>query len=42
MHGTGGVVVTSESQRGNAAATPQKMTADEVTGTSGRVQCCAP
>jgi lipopolysaccharide export system protein LptA len=35
MRGSGGVVVTSESQRGNAAATPQKMTADEVTGTFG-------
>jgi lipopolysaccharide export system protein LptA len=32
MRGSGGAVVTSESQRGNAAATPQKMTADEVTG----------
>ncbi len=35
MRGTGGVVMTSESQRGNAAATPQKMTADEVTGDFG-------
>jgi lipopolysaccharide export system protein LptA len=35
MHGTGGVVITSESRRGNAAAVPAKMTADEVTGTFG-------
>ena len=35
IHGTGGVVVTSESRRGNAAAVPAKMAADEVTGTFG-------
>jgi lipopolysaccharide export system protein LptA len=35
IHGTGGVVVTSESQRGDAAVVPAKMTADDVTGTFG-------
>ena len=35
IHGTGGVVITSESRSGNAAAVPAKMTADEVTGTFG-------
>ena len=35
IHGTGGVVVTSESRLGNAAAVPAKMAADEVTGTFG-------
>ncbi len=35
IHGTGGVVITSESRRGNAAAVPAKMTADEVTGMFG-------
>ena len=35
IHGTGGVTVTSESQRGNEAAAPSKMTADEVTGAFG-------
>ena len=35
IHGTGGVVITSESRRGHAAAVPAKMTADEVTGTFG-------
>jgi lipopolysaccharide export system protein LptA len=35
IHGTGGVVITSESRRGNVAAVPAKMTADEVTGTFG-------
>jgi lipopolysaccharide export system protein LptA len=35
MRGSGGVTITSESQRGNAAATPQKMNADEVTGIFG-------
>jgi lipopolysaccharide export system protein LptA len=35
IHGTGGVVITSESRRGDAAAVPAKMTADEVTGTFG-------
>jgi lipopolysaccharide export system protein LptA len=35
MRGSGGVTITSESQRGNAAATPEKMSADEVTGIFG-------
>ncbi len=35
IHGTGGVVITSESRRGDAAAVPAKMAADEVTGTFG-------
>jgi lipopolysaccharide export system protein LptA len=35
IHGTGGVVITSESRLGNAAPVPAKMTADEVTGTFG-------
>ena len=35
MRGSGGVTITSESQRGNAAATPSTMSADEVTGTFG-------
>jgi lipopolysaccharide export system protein LptA len=35
IHGTGGVVITSESRLGDAAAVPAKMTADEVTGTFG-------
>ena len=35
IHGTGGVVITSESRRGNGAAAPSKMTADEVTGAFG-------
>ncbi len=35
MRGSGGVTISSESQRGNAAATPQKMSADEVTGIFG-------
>ncbi len=34
-HGTGGVVITSESRRGNGAAAPSRMTADEVTGAFG-------
>lgn len=33
LHGTGGVVVTSETRHGSAAAVPSKMAADEVTGT---------
>jgi len=33
--GTGGVVITSESRRGNGAAVPSKMNADEVTGVFG-------
>ncbi len=35
IHGKGGVVITSESRRGNATAVPAKMIADEVTGTFG-------
>ena len=35
MRGSGGVTITSESQRGNAPATPSKMSADEVTGSFG-------
>jgi lipopolysaccharide export system protein LptA len=35
IHGTGGVVVTGESQRGNDAAVPSKMAADELTGEFG-------
>jgi lipopolysaccharide export system protein LptA len=35
MHGSGGVVVTGSTQRGNRPATPEKMTADEVTGDFG-------
>ena len=33
LHGTGGVMVTSETQHGSAAAVPSKMSADEVMGT---------
>ena len=33
--GTGGVVITSESRRGNGAAAPSKMNADEVKGAFG-------
>lgn len=33
INGKGGVVITSESQRGGAAEVPSKMAADEVTGT---------
>jgi lipopolysaccharide export system protein LptA len=35
VHGTGGVVITGESQRGNAAAAPFRLLADEVTGAFG-------
>jgi lipopolysaccharide export system protein LptA len=35
MKGTGGVAITSESRRGNEAAAPSKMTANEVTGAFG-------
>ena len=35
IHGTGGVVVTGESQRGHGPASPSRMAADEVTGTFG-------
>ncbi len=35
IHGTGGVVVTGESQRGNAAPIPSRLAADELTGEFG-------
>ena len=35
IHGTGGVVITGESQRGKAAPVPSKMVADEVSGEFG-------
>jgi hypothetical protein len=35
VRGTGGVVVTGESQRGNAAALPSRLSADELTGVFG-------
>jgi lipopolysaccharide export system protein LptA len=35
IHGTGGVVITSESQRGNAAPSPARMAADDVAGEFG-------
>jgi lipopolysaccharide export system protein LptA len=35
IHGTGGVVIAGESQRGNAAPVPSKLVADEVTGQFG-------
>jgi lipopolysaccharide export system protein LptA len=35
MRGTGGVTIASEVRRGNGAAMPSKMIADEVTGTFG-------
>jgi len=35
MRGSGGVTITSESRRGNAPATPSRMSADEVTGSFG-------
>ena len=35
IHGSGGVVITSEMRHGDAAAVPAKMAADEVTGTFG-------
>ena len=35
MHGTGGVVITGESQRGNGAIEPSRFAADEVTGEFG-------
>jgi lipopolysaccharide export system protein LptA len=35
IHGVQGVVVTGESQRGTAAATPSRLAADEVTGEFG-------
>jgi lipopolysaccharide export system protein LptA len=33
IHGTGGVTITSESRRGDTAAMPSKMRADDLTGT---------
>ena len=35
MHGSGGVVVTTETQRGNAAPVPSRLAADQVTGEFG-------
>jgi lipopolysaccharide export system protein LptA len=35
IHGTGGVAVTAESQRGNSPTSPSRLTADDVTGTFG-------
>jgi lipopolysaccharide export system protein LptA len=35
VHGTGGVVVTGESQRGQGAVVPSRLSADEVTGILG-------
>ncbi len=35
VHGTGGVVISGESQRGNAAAAPFRLSADEVAGAFG-------
>ena len=35
IHGVGGVSVAATSQRGNSAATPEKLTADDVTGEFG-------
>ncbi len=35
IHGTEGVVITGESQRGKGAVVPSRMAADEVTGTFG-------
>lgn len=35
IHGTGGVVLTGETQRGNAAPLPSKLTADDLTGQFG-------
>ncbi|MGO9317506.1 MAG: LptA/OstA family protein [Terracidiphilus sp.] len=35
VHGTGGVVVTGESQRGQGAVVPSRLSADEVTGVLG-------
>jgi lipopolysaccharide export system protein LptA len=36
IHGTGGVVVTAESQRGHGPATPSKLAADELTAQLGK------
>ncbi len=35
IHGTGGVLVTAESQRGDSPASPSRLKADDVTGTYG-------
>src|SRR6202012_5990033 len=35
LHGVGGVVLTSLSQRGNAPAVPSRLAADDVTGSFG-------
>jgi len=35
IHGTGGVVITGESQRGKAAPVPSRLAADELTGQFG-------
>jgi lipopolysaccharide export system protein LptA len=35
VHGTGGVVVTGESQRGKGAVSPSRLSADDVTGNFG-------
>jgi len=35
MHGSGGVVVTGETRRGDAAPSPSRLSADEVTGVFG-------
>jgi len=35
IHGTGGVVLTGESQRGNAAPVPSRLAADDLTGQFG-------
>lgn len=35
MHGTGGVIITGESQRGNGAIEPSRLAADEMTGEFG-------
>jgi lipopolysaccharide export system protein LptA len=35
VHGTGGVVITGETRRGNAAPEPSRLAADEVTGAFG-------
>ena len=37
VHGTQGVVVTGETQRGNAATVPSRLAADEVTGDFGPI-----
>jgi lipopolysaccharide export system protein LptA len=36
VHGTGGVVITGESQRGKGAVSPSRLVADEVNGNFGR------